>query len=152
MSSRSKILLILLIVLLVIGIGVGVGYFAWYWTSGTLPPPVQRVEPTTTTAPTVPTAPEDEPSPTTTTTQPLPENPVANPSATVSALLKSLNLTNDKARIMPVLQAYTAPDIAMEFNLAYGREEVEQQIDAAQSYGAGSVVLYDPSGEYDCFR
>ena len=83
---------------------------------------------------------------------PLPENPVANPSATVSALLKSLNLTDDKARIMPVLQAYTAPDIATEFNLAYGREEVEQQIDAAQSYGAGSVVLYDPSGEYDCFR
>ena len=76
MSSRSKILLILLIVLLVIGIGVGVGYFAWYWTSGTLPPPVQRVEPTTTTAPTVPTGPEDETSPTTTTTQPLPENPV----------------------------------------------------------------------------
>lgn len=72
MSSRFKIPLILLVVLLVIAIGIGTGYFAWYWTSGTLTPPVQRVEPTTTTASPVTTAPTTVP----TTAPPLPENPV----------------------------------------------------------------------------
>ena len=73
MRSRSKAPLIILIVLLVIAIGVGTGYFAWYWQSGTLAPPTQRVEPpTTTTAETaVTTMPQTVP-----TEPPLPENPV----------------------------------------------------------------------------
>ena len=82
----------------------------------------------------------------------LPQSPVANPAATVAAALKGLGLSNDKAQVTPVLQAYTASDIASEFNLAYGREEVEQQIDAALDFGAVSVVLFDPSGEYDSLR
>jgi hypothetical protein len=82
----------------------------------------------------------------------LPQNPVANPGQTVSAALKGLKFSGDKAQLMPVVQAYTASDIAMEYNLEYGREEVEQQIDAALDFGARSVVLYDPNGKYDVLR
>ena len=54
--------------------------------------------------------------------------------------------------VMPVLQAYTAADIAMEFNLAYGEEEITQQVDAALDWGARHVVLYDPSGAYTALK
>ena len=82
----------------------------------------------------------------------LPEKPVANPAATVAAALKGLKLSGDKAQVMPVLQAYTASDIASEFNLDYGQAEVEQQIDAALELGVRSVVLFDPSGEYSVLK
>ncbi|MBP1559165.1 MAG: hypothetical protein J6B40_06335 [Oscillospiraceae bacterium] len=82
----------------------------------------------------------------------LPANPLQNPGETVSAVLRGLDLPQDSAMVMPVLQAYTAADIAMEFNLAYGEEEIAQQVDAALDWGARHVVLYDPSGAYTALK
>ncbi len=74
MNKRSKAPLVVLIVLLVIAIGVGTGYFAWYWTSGTIAAPVQRVETVPTTAPTAPSSPDSVTTPT--EAPPLPANPI----------------------------------------------------------------------------
>jgi len=82
----------------------------------------------------------------------LPANPLQNPGETVAAVLRGLDLPQDSAMVMPVLQAYTAGDIAMEFNLAYGEEEIDQQVDAALEWGAQHVVLYDPSGAYTALK
>ncbi|MBR5559590.1 MAG: hypothetical protein IKU72_05035 [Oscillospiraceae bacterium] len=78
----------------------------------------------------------------------LPNNPLQSPGETIAAALRELELPMDYAMVMPVLQAYTAADIAAEFNLEYGLEQVEQQVDAAEKIGVRSVVLYDPSGAY----
>lgn len=82
----------------------------------------------------------------------LPANPIQNPGETVSALLEQMKTGTDSALVIPVLQAYTAADIASEFNLAYGEEEVAAQIGAALDYGCRSVVLYDPSGTYTAIK
>jgi len=82
----------------------------------------------------------------------LPEVPLQNPGETVAAALRELELPMDYTMVTPVLQAYTAADIADEFNLQYGAEEVELQIDAALDAGVRSVVLYDPDGAYDALK
>jgi hypothetical protein len=82
----------------------------------------------------------------------LPAVPLQNPGETVAAVLRQLDLPVDSAMVMPVLQAYTAAEIAVEFNLVYNREEVDQQVDAAMQWGARSVVLYDPSGAYTALK
>lgn len=44
MKTRSKVLLILLLIVSILAAGIGTGYFLWYWTSGTVALPVERVE------------------------------------------------------------------------------------------------------------
>lgn len=83
---------------------------------------------------------------------PLPEKPLQNPGETVAAVLRGLKLPLDSASVMPMLQAYTAADIAMEYNLAYGQEQVEQQVEAVLDWGARNFVLYDPSGAYTALK
>lgn len=86
------------------------------------------------------------------TTLTLPQNPLQSPAETVSAVLRQLGLSNDAATVAPVLQAYTVADIASEYNLTYGQEEVNAQIEAAEKFGARSVVLFDPNGKYNAIK
>ena len=82
----------------------------------------------------------------------LPANPIRSPGETVAAALSQMGLSMDGALVVPVVQAYTASDIASEFNLAYGEEEVSAQIQAALDYGCRSVVLFDPDGAYSAIK
>ncbi len=74
--------------------------------------------------------------------------PVTTPGTTVDYILNSIDIIPQKSRVMTMLQAYTDPELASEFNISYTSQQIEEQTDAVNQWGARDIAYYNPDGEY----
>ncbi len=77
-------------------------------------------------------------------------NPALTPYETVKASLEAANnALGDDLQLVAMIQAYTSTTLPQGSNMPYGKEEIEQQVKAANEAGIEKIYYYNPGGTYE---